>query len=147
MSPAVRERTRPDVLPESDDALRSIVRWLSWGSLLPVVGWVYGLALMWTSQRLPVRVKVIGSLLFPGGWFGAFVAAWFIAEQSSGYCYEATGGTVGALTSVTDSGCVQLGFLPGWLGLPLTVVVLVAAAMGPVYIQRGGRRVHPIGRT
>ena len=142
MRPAVKERTRPEGLPVPDEALRSIVRWLSWGSLLPGVGWLYGVALLWASESLPTRVKVVGSLLFPGGWFGAFVAVWILAEQSSGYCYDATGGTVGSLSTVTDSGCVQLGLLPGWLGLPLTILVFVLAAVGPVYVRSRGRRMQ-----
>lgn len=138
--PAVEERVPSGDVPTVDGELRSIVRWLSWGSLLPVIGWVFGVAQLWASDRFPTRDKVIGSLLFPGGWFGAFVAAWFIAQQSSGYCYEATGGAVGTPSPVTESGCAQLGFLPGWIGLPLTIVVLAAAAIGPVYVRSRGRQ-------
>ena len=68
--------------------LRTILRWTSWGSLLPVVGWVYGVGTLWTSRRFARRDKIVGSLLFPGGWFGAAIAVWLIARQSDGYCYE-----------------------------------------------------------
>jgi hypothetical protein len=142
MRPTVQERTHPDGLLVPDESLRSIVRWLSWGSLLPGIGWLYGLALLWASESLPTRVKLLGSLLFPGGWFGALLAAWILADQSSGYCYDATGGTVGSGPTVSDSGCVQLGLLPGWLGLPLTILVFVAAAVGPVYVRSRGRRMQ-----
>lgn len=133
--------TLDEPVPSSEwsGEIRRIVRWLSWGSLLPVVGWAYGVAGLWASPRFTRADKVLGSLLFPGGWFGAFVASWWLARASSGYCYDAAGGRVGT-ESVRESGCVQLGPLPGWLGLVLTLAVLVAAAIGPVMVRSRGLR-------
>lgn len=138
-----RDRHAPPTAAPARDApeLRSIVRWLSWGSLLvPVVGWVYGILQVWGYDRLRTRDKLVATLLFPGGWAGAFAAAWVISRESSGYCYEGSFGTTGAGSPVTESGCAALGVLPGWAGLPLTIAVLAAAAIGPVYVRRRGRR-------
>jgi hypothetical protein len=114
--------------------LRTILRWTSWGSLLPVVGWVYGVGTLWTSRRFARRDKIVGSLLFPGGWFGAAIAVWLIARQSDGYCYETMVWAQGSTEFVTESGCVAP-VLPAFVGIPLTVGVLVAAALGPVYLR------------
>ncbi len=120
--------------------LRTTVGWLGWGSLLPGVGWAYGLSLLWASTLFTTRDKVLGTLLFPGGWSGAFVAAWFLTRQSSGYCFEASVGSVGTTSPATEAGCVQLGLLPGGVGLVLTLLVLLAAAVGPAYLRRRGRQ-------
>lgn len=40
---------------------------LTVGSLLPVLGWLVGVALLWTSQRWRTREKVLGTLIVPGG--------------------------------------------------------------------------------
>ena len=118
--------------------LRTILRWTSWGSLLPVVGWVYGVGTLWTSRRFSRRDKVVGSLLFPGGWFGAFVAVGSIVMHSGGYCWTASVGEVGSSELITESGCVAPA-LPTVIGIPLTLAVLVAAALGPVYLRARSR--------
>jgi len=122
-----------------DPELRTILRWTSWGSLLPVVGWVYGIGTLWISSRFSRRDKIIGSLLFPGGWFGATVAVWLIVLHSVEYCWSATGGRVGSSQIVTESGCVAPD-LPAALGIPLTLSVLVAAALGPIYLRARASR-------
>ena len=122
-----------------DREARSIVRWLSWGSLVPVLGWVYGIGLMWTSSRFRRRDKVIATVLFPGGWFGAFATVWVIASQSGGYCYRASGGVVGEPASVTESGCMNTGALPPALGLALALVTLLAAVGGSLYVRARAR--------
>lgn len=137
---AVKEERAPHSHgDEGDLELRRIVRWTSWASLLPVLGWIYGIGTLWSSPQFRRRDKVIGSLLFPGGWFGALVAVWFIGYQSSGYCYEAHVGEVDSSPSVTESGCVQLGVLNPAVGLALAILVLLAAALGPVYLRSRGR--------
>jgi uncharacterized membrane protein len=40
---------------------------LTVGSLLPVVGWLVGVALLWTSRRWRVGEKLLGTLIVPGG--------------------------------------------------------------------------------
>lgn len=40
---------------------------LLFGGFLVIVGWFVGVFLLWTSSVWPVRDKVLGTLLFPGG--------------------------------------------------------------------------------
>lgn len=43
------------------------VAMLTVGSLLPVVGWLVGVALLWSSRRWRVGEKLLGTLVVPGG--------------------------------------------------------------------------------
>jgi hypothetical protein len=124
---------------DGDREVRTILRWASWGSLIPVIGWVYGIGTLWTSRRFSRRDKIVGSLLFPGGWFGAFATVGVIVMHSDGYCWNATVGEVGSARFVTEAGCVAPD-LPTVVGIPLTLAVLVAAALGPVYLRAAARR-------
>jgi hypothetical protein len=45
------------------------VAFLTFGSLIPAVGWLVGVVLLWTSGRWTTREKVVGTLLVPGGPF------------------------------------------------------------------------------
>jgi hypothetical protein len=120
--------------------VREIARWLSLGSLIPLVGWLHGVGLLWCDPVLTRGNKVIGTLAFPGGWFGASVAAWLITRESSGYCYTSSFGEVSGPELATDSGCVQTGVLSPAVGIALLVLVVVAAAAGPVWVRRQGLR-------
>ena len=121
-----------------DPEVRTILRWTSYGSLLPVLGWVYGIGTLWTSHRFSRRDKLVGFLLFPGGWFGAAVAVWLIARQSDGYCYTSSVRTGDSMRTISESGCVEPALHPA-ISIPLTLAVLVAAALGPVYLRARAR--------
>jgi hypothetical protein len=125
---------------ERADEVRSIARWLSLGSLIPVLGWVYGVGLLWSDPGYTRRQKVIGTLAFPGGWFGALAAAGLITWETGRYCYSASFGATGGPVTAVDSGCVQTGAFPPAVGFALLVVVVVAAALGPAYVRRQGLR-------
>jgi uncharacterized membrane protein len=47
--------------------------------LLPVVGWVIGVILLWASSVWTVRDKIIGTLIVPGGLLAAFFIPLFTA--------------------------------------------------------------------
>jgi len=123
-----------DLDPES----RTIVRWTSWGSLVPVVGWVYGIGTLWSSNTFSRRDKLAGTLAFPGGWFGAAVAVWLIMLHSVKYCWSTSVGAVGSSSFVTETGCVAPD-LPAVVGIPLILAVMLAAALGPVYLRARAR--------
>ncbi|MET0526525.1 MAG: hypothetical protein ABWZ91_17095 [Nocardioides sp.] len=116
-----------------------MIRWTSWGSLLPGLGWVYGVATLWASRRFTYKDKIVGTLLFPGGWFGAWVAVWLIGRKSVGYCWKTSVGQVSSMHFVNDQGCVDP-VLPPAIGLTMTGLVLAAAAIGPVYLRARARR-------
>ncbi len=43
------------------------------GGFLAGVGWIVGVALLWSSRAWSVREKLVGTLIVPGGLAGAFV--------------------------------------------------------------------------
>ena len=45
----------------------ALIMLLVGGLVLPVIGWVIGIVLLWTSNVWNVRDKVIGTIFFPGG--------------------------------------------------------------------------------
>jgi hypothetical protein len=53
--------------PPSTALETAAVLMLTLGSLLPVVGWLIGVALLWTSRRWRTREKVLGTLVVPFG--------------------------------------------------------------------------------
>ncbi|MEV5963461.1 hypothetical protein AB0L70_16940 [Kribbella sp. NPDC051952] len=71
---------------------------LAFGAVFAILGWVVGAVLFWRSDRWTLREKLLGTLVWPGG----FVFVYFIATLQTGFT------------------------LPIWLGIP--IIVLVAAA-------------------
>lgn len=72
---------------------------LTLGSLIPVVGWLVGVALLWSSRLLRVPEKVLGTLIIPGGP-GLLLVVGALASDSTTSC--SSGGTfdtgTGAMT-------------------------------------------------
>ena len=71
-----------DAERERLDIQRRTASWREWlaiplllfgGLILPVIGWVIGLVLLWISQCWSVRDKLIGTLVVPGGLLAAVV--------------------------------------------------------------------------
>jgi uncharacterized membrane protein len=101
------------------------------GLVLPFLGWVVGVALLWISRAWPVRAKVIGTMLLPGGVL-------FIAIV----------GLNPALVSVTGSGCTsgvgvpaevcmtQYSGAPLWLGPTLLAILLAVQVASGIYVYR-----------
>ena len=54
-------------VPPSTTLETVAVLMLTAGSVLPVVGWLVGVVLLWTSRRWRVREKLLGTLVVPGG--------------------------------------------------------------------------------
>lgn len=62
------------------------------GGLVPVVGWVAGVVLLWSADRWSARQKLAGTLLTPGGFGGAFfVLVWSLLTSSASVSCDASG--------------------------------------------------------
>lgn len=66
---------------------------LTVGSLLPVVGWLVGVVLLWTSRRWRTGEKLLGTLVVPGGPFSVLYLSGF--TLSGELCTTSISGTVG----------------------------------------------------
>jgi hypothetical protein len=89
------------------------------GVILPVVGWLVGVYLLWTSRVWSTRDKLLGTLVLPGGWIGVTVA--LLAGASDENCAGIAG----------RSQCTGSGTSGGtWVALIATIVLpLITAAV------------------
>ena len=125
------------VLEPVRDLTREVgaVVFLTIGSLLPLVGWVVGTVLLWSSDRWRVWHKMVATLVWPFGYSGVF----FLVTSPSQICT-----TVDASTSCTGS------TVPAWAVIPLLVVLiggplLVASLLMVVAASR--RRIELLRRA
>lgn len=109
---------------------------LTLGSLVvPFVGWIVGVVLLWTSPLWKRREKALGTLVWPGGYFGVILLLTLPggSQTCSGGEQMASDGTV---TRIAET-CTGEGFaLPPWLGVPAAVLFLVLPAVVAVVLFR-----------
>jgi HAAS domain-containing protein len=95
--------------------------------LIPILGWVLGVILLWASRVWSPREKLVGTLLVPGG----LSAVLFLALIGSGStCTESGGGgrpTIQHCTSPT---------VPNAIGIPLLIAFVVAGIATPIFLAR-----------
>jgi Protein of unknown function (DUF1700) len=99
------------------------------GIVLPFVGWVIGVALLWSSRVWTVRDKVIGTLLVPGGL--ATALALTLAAGSAQECGGSTELGPGGVP-ITHTTCGG-GGTSAWL-IALTVFLWVAPLVSAAYL-------------
>jgi uncharacterized membrane protein len=95
--------------------------------LIPILGWVLGVILLWASSVWSPREKLIGTLLVPGG----LSAVLFLALIGSSSTCTASGGggrpTIQHCTSPT---------VPNAIGIPLLIAFVVAGIATPIFLAR-----------
>lgn len=100
------------------------------GSLLPFLGWVAGVGLMWSSARWTVREKLLGTLVLPFGAAGGWYLATFV-HAARAECGPQTRSTLGSgrgVTQVCEAGSVDGALLTGaaaWLVVSVAVAVVL----------------------
>jgi hypothetical protein len=108
---------------------------LTLGSLIPVLGWLAGAALLWASSRWTRREKLLGTLVVPGGPGLLVVAAVTLPTQTC------VGSTSPDGSSVVET-CSGFAFSP-LIGIPLTLIVLVAPfVVAAVLLRRARSRAY-----
>ena len=122
---------------------------LTVGSLVPIVGWLVGVALLWMSSRWTLRNKLLGTLVTPGGPGLVLLAGLFVTGES---CQTSTGAVSIATSSgilvdapppAATSSTTCSGGLPGpaWLPPVLGLLALIASIAVAVHLLRRARRV------
>lgn len=108
----------------------------------PAIGWIAGLILLIASPLWSVRQKWLGALVWPGGWFGAFLL-FTIPATSSGHVCTSNGPILEpspAVHTVTFA-CSSGASIPGWVALVLLVIAFCAPIAVAMYLWRAaGRR-------
>ena len=116
------------------------VAFLTVGSFVPVIGWLVGVVLLWTSRLWTTREKVAGTLLVPFGpgaalFVGLGGAAFVVRSCSTS---ESTDGN-GVTTVVSDCPTGT-----DWAGVAALVavglVVLLPFVVGAVLLRRASNR-------
>ena len=109
---------------------------LTAGSFVPVVGWLVGVVLLWTSRLWRLREKVLGTLVVPLGPGGVLLLGGLLPFGSE-ECSSApvpVGSSLVPTTVCTSSGP------PEWLAAVAMAVLLVASVVVPVILLRTARR-------
>lgn len=107
---------------------------LTVGSFLPVLGWLVGVVLVWTSNRWKTGEKLLATLVFPGG---SFLAIWVgvLFTSSTQSCSSSGSVAADGTVSKTAETCTSTGFsfperigIPlvlGWIVLPIVVAIVL----------------------
>lgn len=111
----------------------AIILLLVGGVVIPVIGWIVGVLLLWISQVWTTREKSIGTLVVPGGLLPGVVLFLRDLAFSAETCHTGPNGTI----------CTGG---PSTLHVVLTISVLIAFLVIPfVTAVHLARRAHPAG--
>jgi hypothetical protein len=127
--------------------LAAVLFLLLGGIVIPFLGWVIGVVLLWLSPRWTTRDKLLGTLVWPGGLLApallvvAAAAAGLLAASETICVSDPVVAPLGsapqnvhqAATHCTTSGGVGL---PPWLVITLSLVLLILAVAGPIWTAR-----------
>ena len=129
---AAEARERLDLRPRRGRTLEvaTLVLLLIGGVVLPAVGWLVGVVLLWISDVWTTRDKLLGTLVIPGGLALPIVLISYPAYSE--VCVETS--TSGVTCSGGPSDLVQI------LGIVLLVALLIAPLMTTAYLARRLRR-------
>lgn len=86
--------------------------------ILPLIGWLVGVYLLWTSRVWSTRDKLLGTLVLPGGWIAVLFA--LIASSSTTNCAGTS-----TVTRCTGSSSTSVG---SWVLLVALVVLPLITA-------------------
>jgi hypothetical protein len=108
------------------------------GVIVPVLGWLVGVVLLWASNAWTRRDKLIGTFVLPGGLLLPFAAV-SLATWSVESCSTPLrpGGGVAGPTTCTGGGG------PGALEIATMVLLLAAPIASALYLARRMGRTQP----
>jgi hypothetical protein len=115
----------------------AVVLLLVGGFLVPAVGWVVGVVLLWASVSWTTGEKLLGTFVVPGGLLAPVLLALLPGQScSSGVSMDDQGDVI----ETFDEVCEGFAFAP-WLGITLLVVLAVApVVVGALLLRRATDR-------
>jgi hypothetical protein len=134
--------------------ITAVIFLLIGGVVIPFVGWVVGVILLWASPRWRRSEKLLGTLVWPGGLLapvllllGAGTAAVIPSAATScsgGYTETGVSLTGRHFVRHVAGSCTATGGPPAWLAISLAVILLIVAIAGPIFtairlLRRAGR--------
>ncbi len=112
----------------------SAVALLLFGGLIGFLGWLVGLALLWTSRVWTLRDKLIGTLVVPGGCAMAVIFLLTAAFPHASHCTGSPDGIPRCTPAPTQ---------PAWahaLGITAVVLLVLLPIATAVYLVVRARR-------
>jgi hypothetical protein len=105
---------------------------LTVGSILPIVGWIAGVVMVWLSRRWRTSEKILATLVFPGGpGLALFVGTFGLRTSTCATRSDSSG----EVTSCTHSGGMP------WLGVTVFIIWVAAPiVVGIVLLVRARDR-------
>jgi hypothetical protein len=134
--PGVQPPAQPP--PPQNTNVRDIatVLLLMFGGFLIGIGWVVGVALLWTSTRWRTRDKWLATLVWPFG-YAAVIGVGAIVGLSAGSVTACTSSGVVRAGARVQQTCHTSGFsLPAWAGIPIFLVIMIAPVLVAVRLLR-----------
>jgi hypothetical protein len=103
------------------------------GIVLPLLGWLVGVFLLWASPVWSPRDKWLGTLVLPGGLAGAVILPLFPVRTESVSCppipapmpSPAPGDTTGVVVLDAGACASTTSGLPTWVAMALAALALV----------------------
>lgn len=106
---------------------------LALGGFLFVVGWFVGVAMLWASDRWSTRDKIVGTLVWPGGYLFPLAFGLFAARVCTSVSDPIRS------TGAESQSCTGWA-MPIWLGVPVVVILFLAPIATVAYLlARAGR--------
>lgn len=102
------------------------------GGFIFLIGWFAGLVLLWSSPRWRWPDKLLGTLVWPGGYAGLLFFGELLAIQGP---VQVCSGAAGEPTTCTGGGG-----LPTWASIILVVVAVAGPAAMAIRLVVSGRR-------
>jgi hypothetical protein len=96
--------------------------------VIPIIGWVLGVMLLWASRFWTTREKVIGTLLVPGGLSAILYVAGLSLASSS--CVSSGGAGQATVEHCTSQG------VPNVILIPLLIAFVIAGIATPIFLAR-----------
>jgi hypothetical protein len=142
---------RPDRHPSSSRLgpleIVTVIALLVGGIVIPFVGWVVGVVLLWISPRWRTRDKLLGTFVWPGGLLApvvVFFAVGAAAVLTTGAACSGNASVSGIAISATgtvsefEHGAPAFSCTPPtvqpWLAITLAVAILLVSVAGPILV-------------
>jgi hypothetical protein len=128
-----------------EPSVRKLVRRVGWPQLLallfivlgsvliPIIGWLIGIVLLWMSDRWSVRDKIMGTLIWPGGLGGIGILGLEVIQSKDGSC----GGSAGMPLHCTSHNAQGFSDV---LIIPLVILLIALPLLIAWHLLRNAQR-------
>jgi hypothetical protein len=141
------EATQPVAAPRRLGFIEiaAVVLLLVGAFVVPVVGWVVGVALLWASPAWPARKKWLGTFVVPGGLAAPLAMAWYgpsrtdcsarsLPPPTGAFPPPPGGDRSEAVVDASVRMCSTEPLIAGWLGVVVALVLVAATVAVAIHL-------------